>query len=123
MVEEAGVGQGRREDPGGGINSTLRPWVLSPLLPTSLMGNFLGGKSPSPSFQSPPHPQVYQMRIYSLLSPILPTPPFSSLIPGGKGRGLDTCGSLGRRGMDVGASSSSPTPRVGYGLADPLSMG
>ena len=43
MVEEAGVGQGRREDTGEGTNSTLRPWVLSPLLPTSLLGNFLEG--------------------------------------------------------------------------------
>lgn len=54
MVEDAGVGQGRREDTGGGTNSTLRPWVLYLLLPTSLLGNSLGGKSPSPSFQ--PHP-------------------------------------------------------------------
>lgn len=74
---------------------------------------------------NPPHPcQVYQLRIYSLLSPIPPTPPFSSsLIPGVKGGGLDTCGLEGRRGMDVGASFSSPTPRVGYGPADPLWVG
>lgn len=52
----------------------------------------------------------------NLLSPFPhPSHPTLLLLPysGGKGRGLDTCGSVGRRGIDVGASSSSPTPRVG----------
>ena len=86
MVEEAGVGQGRREDTGEGTNSTLRPWVLSPLLPTSLLGNFLEGNRHLLHSNPHPPPQVYQLRIYSLLSSIPPTPPFSSsLISGGRG--------------------------------------
>lgn len=77
---------------------------------------------------SNPNPPTPSLPTENLFSPFLhPSHPTLLLLPyfGGSRGGvvLDTCGLEGLRGMDVGASSSSPTPRVGYGPADPLWVG